>query len=287
MGNGVVVLSNGYAFKNPALESPKVVKAVRLWGTEYRPEKWLHEPEDETIWLEEGSAEVIKVVQGPSWKNGDPDSYIPSEWTVELDNGCIFQNPYQGRKHTRVSAATISLAWLGQAYETQFWFWEMIEFVRKLTLSAVVVFVKPNSSVQILTAIFVCIIFLGLVSYFKPYEQDDDDTFAFVSFICLVFTLVLGVGLRSARYEKQSPSESTLFAFLMLFVNLVIIMMLLQVIVEKITGKRPSDLSNMCRKMCKKKRKASALYKLDAQDRNSADMKLVKGQERDLESTGS
>ena len=58
-----------------------------------------------------------------------------------------------------------------------------------------VVFVKPNSSVQILTAIFVCIIFLGLVSYFKPYEEDDDDTFAFISYICLVFTLVLGVGL--------------------------------------------------------------------------------------------
>ena len=48
---------------------------------------------------------------------------------------------------------------------------------------------------QILCAIFVCIIFLGLVAFYKPYEADDDDTFSFVSFICLVFTLVLGLGL--------------------------------------------------------------------------------------------
>ena len=58
-------------------------------------------------------------------------------------------------------------------------------------------YIKPGSSVQILYAIFVCVLFLGFVSYYKPYEEDSDDTFSFMSFICLVFTLVLGLALVS------------------------------------------------------------------------------------------
>ena len=121
--DGVVLLSNGYAFKNPALDKPTMVKAVRLWGTEYKPSKWLAEPTDINVWSEESNAEVIKVIQGPSWKGVEhEDTYIHGEWTVELDNGCIFENPAQGRDYTRVSAAVASLGWLGQAYETQFWY---------------------------------------------------------------------------------------------------------------------------------------------------------------------
>jgi hypothetical protein len=100
-----------------------MVKAVRLWGTEYKPSKWLAEPTDINVWSEESNAEVIKVIQGPSWKGVEhEDTYIHGEWTVELDNGCIFENPAQGRDYTRVSAAVASLGWLGQAYETQFWY---------------------------------------------------------------------------------------------------------------------------------------------------------------------
>jgi hypothetical protein len=71
------------------------------------------------------------------------------------------------------------------------------------------VFVAPGTSVQILCAIFVCVIFLGLVSFYKPYEADDDDTFSFISFICLVFTLVLGLGMvrDSSRWARCLPGR--------------------------------------------------------------------------------
>ena len=73
----------------------------------------------------------------------------------------------------------------------------MCEFFRKLALSGVLVFVQPGTSAQILVATMVSVLFLGLVSYYKPYEDDGDDTFGFLSFICLVYTLVLGLALVS------------------------------------------------------------------------------------------
>ena len=66
-------------------------------------------------------------------------------------------------------------------------------------------YIKPGSSVQILYAIFVCVLFLGFVSYYKPYEEDSDDTFSFMSFICLVFTLVLGLALVSSSSSYCRP----------------------------------------------------------------------------------
>jgi hypothetical protein len=140
---GVVLLSNGYSFENPALDKPTMVKCVRLWGMEYKPSKWLAEPTDSTDWIDEQNAEVIKVNQGPSWKGTEhEDTYIPSEWTVELDNGCIFENPRQGRDYTRVSAALASLGWLGQAYETKFWY---DDFNSLHCLLAVILLMPPFS----------------------------------------------------------------------------------------------------------------------------------------------
>jgi len=250
--NGEVGLSNGFSFFNPAAEEvEQFVQCVRLWGTLYRPKQFLQDPKDSEAWTDGEPSSIIKVSHGPSFRSGDPDSYIPQEWTVELANGAIFENPTQHRDYRRVSAPVAALAWLGQAYEYQFWYWEMVEFTRKLTLSAVVVYVKPGSSVQILYAIFVSVLFLGFVSYYKPYEEDDDDTFSFMSFICLVFTLVLGLALRVSKTESLTPADVMGFSYVMLFVNVQVIGMLLQVLFEKLCGIKLSDFCKCLKACCK------------------------------------
>ena len=72
-------------------------------------------------WNDEEASAVIKVSHGPSFKAGKASSYRPEEWTVELANGAVFENPTQHRDYRRVSAPVMALAWLGQAYEHQFW----------------------------------------------------------------------------------------------------------------------------------------------------------------------
>ena len=80
---------------------------------------------------------------------------------------------------------------------------------------------------------------------------------------------------RSAAYEKQSPTETQLFAMLMLFVNLIVFFLLLQVIIEMATGKKLSDCTAKCRKMCKKKRKQRDLTLLNPEQRRENDTALL------------
>merc|ERR1711871_441743 len=236
-------------------QKAKLQKCVELWGTRYRPDTWLQEPDDEDSWIDNEPSKVIRVEESKTYKSTDSSTYVPEEWTVQLDNGAKFVNIRKKRTWYRPSAAILSLSWLGQAYEAQFWFWEMIEFSRKFVLSAVVVFVQPGTSSQILMAIFVCVIFLGLVSFYKPYELDDDDTFSFISFICLVFSLVLGLALKYAETDKTTIYMRVVFALLMLTVNILMMFMLITVLLEKLCGIKLSAVVKKIQKSCKKKNK--------------------------------
>jgi hypothetical protein len=76
-------------------------------------------------------------------------------------------------------------------------------------------------------------------------------------------------------YEKQTPAETQLFALLMLFVNLIVFFLLFQVVLEMATGKKLSDCTAKCGKMCKRKRKTVDLSLIDPDQRRANDTRLV------------
>ena len=116
-----------FKFKNPKLEKSIMVRCVILYGTKYRPR-------DNAMWTDDEFADVIRVDQGKGFRvetlRDEKGFFLeetvtrqwnPEEWVVELDNGASFLNMKQGRDFPRPSAAILSLAWLGQAYEAEFW----------------------------------------------------------------------------------------------------------------------------------------------------------------------
>jgi hypothetical protein len=123
-----------FKFKNPKLEKSIMVRCVILYGTKYRPLKWLSDPRDNAMWTDDEFADVIRVDQGKGFRvetlRDEKGFFLeetvtrqwnPEEWVVELDNGASFLNMKQGRNFPRPSAAILSLGWLGQAYEAEFW----------------------------------------------------------------------------------------------------------------------------------------------------------------------
>ena len=61
----------------------------------------------------------------------------------------------------------------------------------------------------------------------------------------------------------------------MLFVNLIVFFLLLQVIIEMATGKKLSDCTKKCRRMCRRKRKAVDLSLLNPEQRRDNDTALL------------
>ena len=68
-----------------------------------------------------------------------------------------------------------SLSFLYAAYEGKFWYWEIIETVRRLVLTAVISVCLPGSGAQSVLALLFATIFIKLYSYYQPYQFEIDD----------------------------------------------------------------------------------------------------------------
>jgi len=123
--------------------------------------------------------------------------------------------------------AKMSVGWLCQNYECEFFYWECIEFWRKLLLSSAVIFFRPGSTIQVLLGCIICVLFLFLVSSYKPYRDLEDDHTNSLSFLCLTFTLMLGMALRLHEYEASadiaSATEAAAFAWILFLVNIALV----------------------------------------------------------------
>ena len=102
---------------------------------------------------------------------------------------------------------------------------QIAEFARKFILSSVIIFIRPGSSVQILSALMICAAFQTLVSYLKPYSADEDDSTVTVSFVSLTYTLILGITLKIRVYESATASdaETAWFTWLLIVVNVMLL----------------------------------------------------------------
>ena len=88
-------------------------------------------------------------------------------------------------------------------YEKPFWYWELIEMVRKVFLTGVIIVIGSGKSVQILIAMLVQFSYLlGLVR-FSPYNFDRDDAVQFVASIQLFLTLVCGLVIKLRAYSVK------------------------------------------------------------------------------------
>jgi len=124
--------------------------------------------------------------------------------------------------------------WLYRAYEGGYWFWELIEFLRKFILSSVIIFVVPGSIVQIIVGLVVCSLFLFLLSTFKPYERNSDDFFQSLAFFTLNWTLICGVTLRAGEEAMAVIPDHTITVAMLGMNFLVLFGGVSQVFAEKV-----------------------------------------------------
>ena len=73
-------------------------------------------------------------------------------------------------------------------YEGDFFWWELVEVGRKLALTLILVFFMEGSATQIVATMLVSFAALMLLTTYRPYRADDDDTTAVVAQVGLVLT---------------------------------------------------------------------------------------------------
>ena len=94
--------------------------------------------------------------------------------------GYLLKKSYKNIKHRQPSELSRALAFLWRDFEPRFYYWQVIEEVKKLFLVAFVSLpiMKPGTTRQLANAFCFCLTYLLLISTTAPYVKDADDSFA-------------------------------------------------------------------------------------------------------------
>jgi hypothetical protein len=101
-------------------------------------------------------------------------------------------------------------------YEPQFYYWEIVEMARKLTMTGFIMFVAPGSSIQVATAILATFIFFAFGLWSRPMLYSQLDVVkALGEFI--VFLVMLGMLLAKTELEESElEALGTAIAYIVL-----------------------------------------------------------------------
>lgn len=80
------------------------------------------------------------------------------------------------------------LSFLFDSYEPRFFWWEVVEIIKKVLVACVAVVILPGSPAQSVFALFVTSIYTVLTTWAQPYLQDSDDTASLLANVGLWLT---------------------------------------------------------------------------------------------------
>jgi hypothetical protein len=78
----------------------------------------------------------------------------------------------------QLSIAALRTSFLWEPYEPKYWYWEIIECYRRISLTALLSIISPGSSSQTVVSVLLSLIFIKMYGYYQPYEADNDDIIA-------------------------------------------------------------------------------------------------------------
>jgi hypothetical protein len=113
-----------------------------------------------------------------------------------------------------------------EPYSKKYWYWEIVEMIRKVFLCGGLIAIASGSSLQIIIAILVQFIYILIIERAMPYKEFHDDVVQLVGSIQLFLTLFIGLILKLQEHnieEKMSENEANGVGNLLVIINLGII----------------------------------------------------------------
>ena len=120
-------------------------------------------------------------------------------------------------KHLEVK---FELGGLYQQYEPKYWWYELVEILKKMLMTGALCVVTPGSPLQLVTAIIIMTVSMVMVLKMAPYSNSTDDWMSFLSNCALVVTTFGGLLIIMDGAEKgKNNFDSLLIGLILLWVN--------------------------------------------------------------------
>jgi hypothetical protein len=107
-----------------------------------------------------------------------------------------------------------ALSFLYESYEPKYWWIEIFETMRKLSLTGFLVFIAPGAAAQVVVSLVMSIISLVVYASTKPFIDDFNNSLALVANCQLVLTLVCALAIKANLDGINQKDQASFDAFL-------------------------------------------------------------------------
>lgn len=166
------------------------------------------------------------------------------------------QEALHDESHPDFPHVSARLSFLYRSYEPQAWYWEVVMLMQKLLLTGLLIFIRPQTSTQLVAGFAISIFFFLLHIKTNAYVEDLEDELQFCAMLSVTLTLFGGLGLKATSEipsEEQTAYEQGLMAFILIAINLGVVLLAAYQIV--LTFKKPPEGNGQAalqRKVCVK-----------------------------------
>ena len=123
------------------------------------------------------------------------------------------------RMHKSGGGIVDSLTFLYEVYHPEFWFWEIIEIMYKITSTCIIALIEPGTPMQVTFAVILASMYIKAYSSFQPFVQPFDNTVAelgqyqiFFTFFCIMIMMQSSLGDPGAVPEMYTALDIFLVA---------------------------------------------------------------------------
>ena len=110
------------------------------------------------------------------------------------------------------------LSFLYSSYEPQCYWFEVVETVRKLVLTAGLIFFQPGTAAQIVLSILVCLLSMRVYSGWKPFVSEEHDKLAEVAQWQLFFVMFAALLIR-VNMDGESLQDKVYFDLMLVIIQ--------------------------------------------------------------------
>jgi len=135
------------------------------------------------------------------------------------------------------------LTFLTQAYKSKYFYFEVLECVRRLLLASVVGMLPADGVVAPTFGILLCFVFLYVFIDFRPYRNEDDSNLGIILQYSITLFFLAGLLAKVNVTTNMAPSEATLFGYALMVILLLGPFMILADFVKSLLFRRKIEVS--------------------------------------------
>ncbi|XP_072046545.1 uncharacterized protein [Amphiura filiformis] len=117
------------------------------------------------------------------------------------------------------------LRFLCENYRDEFWFWEILELLRKILQTALVVLYGSDDPWYLTVTIAISVAFLTSHAYFKPMKDNFEHRLQMSSLAAVFLNLLVAMALMMPNEQQSSPAEAMATTILVILLNFVVVIL--------------------------------------------------------------